>query len=185
MPSFCDNQQSASGDIPLEDLHTRTTPVLMQCTKVSYYAWLWLWSLAVVASCTKMRHVWQDQGPLVSTNMACLTFPLQFRTTADTLNWCYIVFWYCYRWIWLGVPLQMINGGIPQFTVGSAIILWQPTIRLEECATGDFVHQNNSNTGAMYYGKLLCLLLAVIFCCGGILSQNDVCFTPSGASSQH
>ena len=122
VPSFCDNQQSAWRDIPLEGLHTGTTPALMQCTKVSYYAWLWLWSLVVVASCTKMRHVWRDRGPLVSTNTACLTFWLQFRTTADTLNWCYIVSWYSYRWIWLGVPFPMINGGIPQFIWGGQIV---------------------------------------------------------------
>ncbi len=48
----------------LEGLHTGTTPVLMQCTKVSYYTWLWLWSLVVVPSCAKMRHFWWSRGLL-------------------------------------------------------------------------------------------------------------------------
>ena len=150
VPSFCDNQQSTWRDVPLEGLHTGTTPTLMKSTKVSYYAWLWLWSLVVVPSCTKMRHVWRHRGPLVSTNTACLTFRLQFRTTANTLNSWYIVSWYSYRWIWPGVPYLMIYGGIPQFTVGGAIVLWQPTIHLEGRATGGFVHWNHSNTDAMY-----------------------------------
>jgi hypothetical protein len=62
-------------------------------------------------------------GPLVSTNTACLSFWLQFQTTADTLNQCYIVSRYSYRWIWPGVPYQMIYGRIPQFTVSGAVIL--------------------------------------------------------------
>jgi hypothetical protein len=150
VPSFCDNQQSTWRDVPLEGLCTRTIATPMKSTKVSYYAWFWLWSLVVVPSCTKMRRVWRPQGPLVSTNMACLTFPLQFRTVADTLNSWYLVSRYCYRWIWPGVPYMMIHGGIPQFTVVCAIVLWQPTIHLEGCATGGFTHRDHSNTNEKY-----------------------------------
>ena len=73
----------------------------------------------------------------------------------------------------------MIYGGIPQFTVAGAVVLWQPTIRLEGRTTGGFVHWNHSNTGAMYWGKLLCLVFTVIFghCC--ILYQKDVCLEVS------
>ena len=150
VPSFCDNQQSTWRDVPLEGLCTGTTPTLVQCTKVSYYVWLGLWYSVVVPSCTKMMCVWLCRFPLRTTNMACLTFRLQFRTTANTLNLWYIVSWYSYRWIWLWVPFPMIYGGIPQFTVAGAVILWQPTIHLEGRTTGGFVHWNHSNTGAMY-----------------------------------
>ena len=124
VPSFCDNQQSTWRDVPLEGLHTGTTPTPMKRTKVSYYAWFWLWPLVVVTSCTKMMCVlllgsWHR---CIFTNNTCLTFQLQFQTTANTLNQCYIVSWYSYRWIWPGVPYMMIHGGIPQFTVVRAII---------------------------------------------------------------
>jgi hypothetical protein len=150
VPSFCDNQQSTWRDIPLEGLHTGTTPTLVQCTKVSYNVWLGLWYSVVVTSCTKMMCVWRDRGPLVSTNTACLTFRLQFRTTANTLNSWYIVSWYSYRWIWPEVPYLMIHGRIPQFTISGAVILWQPTIHLEGRTTGGFTHRNHSSTDAMY-----------------------------------
>jgi hypothetical protein len=137
-------------DVPLEGLHTGTTPTPMKSIKVSYYALKWLWSLVVVPSCTKMRCVWQHRGPLVSTNKACLTFRLQFRTTADTLNSWYVVARSSYRWIWPGVPYQMIYGGIPQFTVSGAIVLWQPTIHLLGHTTGGFTHWDRSNTNEKY-----------------------------------
>jgi hypothetical protein len=151
-PSFHDTQQSTWRDVPLGSWHIRTSPALMESIKVSSFTLFWLWYSIMATSCTKMICVWLfgSRHGRIFTNTACLTFRLQFRTTANTLNSWYIVSWYSYRWIWPGVPYLIIHGRIPQFTVVRAVVLWQPTIHLEGRTTGGFTHRDHSNTNKKY-----------------------------------
>jgi hypothetical protein len=50
---------------------------------------------------------------------------------------------------------------------------------LEACTTGVFIHWNHSSIHGKYQGKLLCLVLAMIFHCGHVLYQNGVCLAGS------
>ena len=160
VPSFCDNQQSAWRDVPLEGLHTGTTPALMQCTKVSYYAWFWLWSLVVVTSCTKMMCVWKSRRPIHTTNMACLTLWLQCRCTAVTPNQFYIVGGHSYWWIMLGVPFPMIYHGIR-----TSVHSWSApacfVIHNNPPGGVGFMHWVHSSINEEYQGKLLWMVLAM------------------------
>jgi hypothetical protein len=57
------------------------------------------------------------------------------------------------------------------------------TICLKEHTAGVLTHQNHSSTNGKYQGKFFYFILAVIFHCGHILYENDVCLVASVASS--
>jgi hypothetical protein len=140
VPLLCDkNQQSTWRDVLLEGLHTRTTPALMQYTKINYYAWFWLWTLVVVTSCTKKMCVWKSWWPIHTTNMACLTLWLQCRCTAITpkTNSTLLVGILLTDGLCLGYHFQWYTMGYaPQFTLEvHRNVLWYTTIHQEGWAS--------------------------------------------------
>jgi hypothetical protein len=120
-------------------LLTRTTPALMQYTKVSYYAWFWLWHLVIIASCTKRMCVWKSGWPIHTTNMACLTLWLQCRCTAITpkTNSTLLVGILLTDELCLGYHFQWYTMGYaPQFTLEvHRNVLWYTTIHQEGWAS--------------------------------------------------
>jgi hypothetical protein len=114
VPSFCDNQQSTWWDVPLEGLHTGTTPTPMKRTKVSYYASLWLWSLVVVPSCTKMRLVWKSLWP-IHTILTWLVWPFDCNVGVQLSHlipilhcwWAFLLMDYAWGTMFNDIPWDM------------------------------------------------------------------------------
>jgi hypothetical protein len=162
VPSFCDNQQSAWRDVPLEGLHTGTTPALMQYTKVSYYAWFSLWYLVIVASCTKKMCVWKSHGLFTLLTWLVRPFDCNVGVQLSHLtNSTLLVGILTDAWIMLG---GAISNDIPWDTHLSSLLQCTPAcfvIHNNPPGGVGFMHWVHSSINEEYQGKLLWMVLAM------------------------
>jgi hypothetical protein len=158
---FCDkNQQSAWRDVPLEGLHTRTTPALMQYTKINYYAWFWLWPLVVVTSCTKMMRVWKSRWP-IHTILTWLVWPFDCNVGVKLSNlipilhcwWVFLLVDYAWGTIFNDIPwdTHLSSRNAPACFV----------IHNNPPGGVGFMHWVHFSINEEYQGKLLWMVLAM------------------------